>query len=48
MLPASIPRAARNQYRILSLPIYPELSGDMVEYVAESIRAFFAQVRGSA
>jgi dTDP-4-amino-4,6-dideoxygalactose transaminase len=48
MLPASIPRAARNQYRILSLPIYPELTGDMVEYVTESIRAFFAHIRRSA
>jgi dTDP-4-amino-4,6-dideoxygalactose transaminase len=45
MLPASIPRAAANQRRILSLPIYPELSDDMLEYVVESIRTFFARVR---
>ena len=44
ILPAAIPRAARNQGRILSLPIYPELSDEMIEYVAESIRVFFARV----
>lgn len=43
MLPASIPKAARNQQRILSLPIYPELTDDMIEYVVESIRAFFGR-----
>jgi dTDP-4-amino-4,6-dideoxygalactose transaminase len=48
MIPASIPKAARNQRRILSLPIYPELSDDMIEYVAESIRAFFGRVRSLA
>jgi dTDP-4-amino-4,6-dideoxygalactose transaminase len=45
VLPASIPRAATNQSRILSLPIYPELSDDMLKYVVDSIREFFAQVR---
>lgn len=43
ILPASIPRAAGNQQRILSLPIYPELRGDMIEYVTDSIRAFFGR-----
>jgi dTDP-4-amino-4,6-dideoxygalactose transaminase len=41
MTPASIPRAASNQDRILSLPMYPELSRDMIEFVADSIRSFF-------
>lgn len=35
------PRAARNQGRILSLPIYPEMSDPMVEYVGGTIRSFF-------
>jgi dTDP-4-amino-4,6-dideoxygalactose transaminase len=33
-------RAARNQDRILSLPIYPEMSEDMVRHVAETISEF--------
>jgi dTDP-4-amino-4,6-dideoxygalactose transaminase len=45
---ASIPRAARNQDRILSLPIYPELSDDMLEFVVDSIRAFFARIPSAA
>jgi dTDP-4-amino-4,6-dideoxygalactose transaminase len=44
--PGSIPRAAGNQHRILSLPIYPELRSDMIEFVVESIRAFFRGIRG--
>ena len=36
------PRSARNQVRILSLPIYPEMTNSMVEYVAEKIRVFFS------
>jgi dTDP-4-amino-4,6-dideoxygalactose transaminase len=48
MLPASIPMAARNQHQILSLPIYPELSDDMMEYVVQSIRDFFKGIRGLA
>ena len=46
--PAAIPRASRNQRRILSLPIYPELTDEMIEYVAGSTRAFFARVRNPA
>lgn len=34
------PRASRNQSRILSLPMYPELTREMVQYVADSIAAF--------
>jgi dTDP-4-amino-4,6-dideoxygalactose transaminase len=41
-----IPRAARNQDTILSLPMFPEMSQAMIEYVAETARQFFAQ-RGS-
>jgi dTDP-4-amino-4,6-dideoxygalactose transaminase len=46
ILPASIPRAAENQHRILSLPIYPELRDEMIEFVVESIRAFFGGISG--
>ena len=37
----AIPVAAANQERILSLPIYPELGVDGVEYVVQTIRDFF-------
>jgi dTDP-4-amino-4,6-dideoxygalactose transaminase len=33
-------RSAANQERILSLPIYPEMSESMVDYVGEQIRSF--------
>ena len=36
-----IPRAARNSAYVLSLPIYPELSDSMIDYVVESIREFY-------
>jgi dTDP-4-amino-4,6-dideoxygalactose transaminase len=39
---ADIPNAARNQRRILSLPIYPEMTEEQVEYVADAIREYFA------
>jgi dTDP-4-amino-4,6-dideoxygalactose transaminase len=39
---ADFPNAARNQQRILSLPIYPEISEEQVEYVADAIRKYFA------
>ena len=39
--PADFPEATRLQPLILSLPIYPELTEDMVAYVAENIRAFY-------
>jgi len=35
--------AYANQSRILSLPIYPELTGTMQAYVAEQIASFFRQ-----
>lgn len=37
-----IPRAATNQGRILSLPIYAELSDAMVDHVVATIREFYA------
>jgi dTDP-4-amino-4,6-dideoxygalactose transaminase len=40
--PSDFPVAHRNQSRILSLPIYPEMPSEMVEYVAEQIGRFFA------
>jgi dTDP-4-amino-4,6-dideoxygalactose transaminase len=36
----SFPEATHNQDRILSLPIYPEMTQDMVRYVADSICEF--------
>lgn len=35
--------AARNQSEVLSLPIYPEMTGDMVQYVANTIKMFFSR-----
>ena len=40
MQAADVPRAAANQGRILSLPIYPEMTRDMVGYVAAAIRSY--------
>jgi len=37
-----IPRAATNQSRILSLPLYPELSDNAVDYVCDKIEAFYS------
>jgi dTDP-4-amino-4,6-dideoxygalactose transaminase len=34
------PNAHRNQGRILSLPIYPEMTDDMIRYVVESVAEF--------
>ncbi len=38
---ADFPVAYAHQSRILSLPIYPEMTDEMISYVAEQIRAFF-------
>ena len=43
VMPSSIPVAAANQDRILSLPIFPEMSTEMIEYVAGMVRDFFVQ-----
>jgi dTDP-4-amino-4,6-dideoxygalactose transaminase len=40
--PADFPVAHANQSRILSLPIYPEMTEEMIRYVVNSIREFFA------
>ena len=40
---ADVPRAAHNQDTILSLPIYPEMTDDMVAYVVDAIREFHAR-----
>ncbi len=45
--PDSIPMAARNQQRILSLPIFPEMSEEMIKYVAETIKKFFHKIEHS-
>ena len=39
--PADFPVAYANQSRILSLPIFPEMTDAMIEYVATSIKSFF-------
>jgi len=40
--PADFPVAYANQSRILSLPIFPEITEEMQQYVAASIKEFFA------
>ena len=42
---ADFPRAARMQSEILSLPIYPEMTSDMIAYVTESVKSFFGRPR---
>lgn len=41
------PRAAHNQAKILSLPIYPEMTAAMVGYVASAVNEFVSSARGS-
>ena len=43
---ADFPVAYRNQSRILSLPIFPEMTDEMIEYVADQTRRSFGD--GSA
>ena len=40
--PADFPVVARHSREILSLPIYPELTGEQQQYVADSVRAFYS------
>jgi dTDP-4-amino-4,6-dideoxygalactose transaminase len=40
--PEDFPVAHRNQSRILSLPMYPEVSAEILGYVVDQIRLFFA------
>ena len=47
--PGDFPTAYRNQTRILSLPIYPEMTNAMIEYVVDEIkRAFDCATRGES
>lgn len=39
--PSDFPVAFENQSRILSLPIYPEMTAEMIAYVADKIHDFF-------
>jgi dTDP-4-amino-4,6-dideoxygalactose transaminase len=41
--PDQFPNAHRNQSRILSLPIYPEMSGTQVQRVVDAIAGFFGR-----
>ena len=41
--PADFPVAYSNQARILSLPIYPEMSVAMIDYVTSQIKAFYSK-----
>lgn len=43
--PEVLPVAFKYQSEILSLPMYPELSQEQIEYVVETIKAFFRQLR---
>jgi dTDP-4-amino-4,6-dideoxygalactose transaminase len=40
--PGSFPVAERQAARILSLPVYPELEAEDLDYVVESVRAFYS------
>lgn len=40
--PADFPVAGGNQSEILSLPIYPEMTDEMIGYVVEKIKSFYA------
>jgi dTDP-4-amino-4,6-dideoxygalactose transaminase len=41
--PADFPVAYANQSRILSLPIFPEMTEAMIGYVVDGIKEFFAR-----
>jgi dTDP-4-amino-4,6-dideoxygalactose transaminase len=40
--PEDFPVAHANQSRILSLPIFPEMTDEMIQYVAQKIKEFYA------
>jgi dTDP-4-amino-4,6-dideoxygalactose transaminase len=40
-----LPKTEQISNEVLSLPVYPELSGDQVEYVIETIRNFYKRRR---
>jgi dTDP-4-amino-4,6-dideoxygalactose transaminase len=39
--PGSLPNTEKATQRIVSLPMYPELTNDEIDYVIESIRSYF-------
>jgi len=41
--PEAVPVAARNQQRILSLPMFPEMTDEMTDYVGQTVRRYFEQ-----
>jgi dTDP-4-amino-4,6-dideoxygalactose transaminase len=43
--PADFPVAFSNQSRILSLPIYPEMTDEIIEYVVRNVRAYLDSSR---
>ena len=45
--PDDFPVAYTNQARILSLPVYPEMSNEMIKYVTRHIKGAFNDVSGS-
>jgi dTDP-4-amino-4,6-dideoxygalactose transaminase len=45
--PEEFPVAYANQSRILSLPIYPEMTEEVIAYVTECIASFFQKSEGS-
>jgi dTDP-4-amino-4,6-dideoxygalactose transaminase len=45
--PEDFPVAHANQSRILSLPIYPEITDEMIEFVVEHIDSFFQKSKNS-
>lgn len=42
-IPSDFPIAHSNQSRIISLPIYPEMTSGMIRYVVDQIKAFYAR-----
>jgi dTDP-4-amino-4,6-dideoxygalactose transaminase len=45
--PKDFPMAYANQSRILSLPIYPEITDEMLSYVVEMIKIFFGKTKSA-
>ncbi len=43
-MPAEFPEAHRRQSRILSLPMFPELTDEQIHYVSQAIREFFTHL----
>jgi dTDP-4-amino-4,6-dideoxygalactose transaminase len=39
--PSDFPVSYQEQGKILSLPMYPELTDEQIEYVAQTIREFY-------